>query len=207
MAWWAGGWFTGWLVAVFGVRAIVAFRRSGDTGMRGISSPAGSSGWWGGVLFVVAIAAGGAGIVAHGFATGTVDRLETTSAAMVGWLLVTVGSLATVAVQLDMGHEWRVGVDPDEETDLVTTGTFAWVRNPVFSAMLVTAFGFVLVVPNLITIAAALTLVVAVELQVRVVEEPYLIGQHGAEYRAYAARVGRFVPAVGRLRERRVTLR
>ena len=36
------------------------------------------------------------------------------------------------------------------------------------------------------------------ELQVRAVEEPYLLRTHGDAYRAYAARVGRFLPGVGR---------
>jgi protein-S-isoprenylcysteine O-methyltransferase Ste14 len=39
----------------------------------------------------------------------------------------------------------------------------------------------------------------ALELQVRAVEEPYLIRSHGDAYRAYAARVGRFLPGIGRL--------
>ena len=42
--------------------------------------------------------------------------------------------------------------------------------------------------------------VVALELQTRLVEEPYLRRVHGAAYEEYARRVGRFVPGVGRLR-------
>jgi protein-S-isoprenylcysteine O-methyltransferase Ste14 len=40
----------------------------------------------------------------------------------------------------------------------------------------------------------------SVQVQVRLVEEPYLLRVHGDAYRAYAARTGRFVPGVGRLR-------
>jgi protein-S-isoprenylcysteine O-methyltransferase Ste14 len=40
-------------------------------------------------------------------------------------------------------------------------------------------------------------LVVAIELQVRFVEEPYLVRTHGESYRAYCRRVGRFVPGLG----------
>ena len=40
------------------------------------------------------------------------------------------------------------------------------------------------------------------ELQVRSVEEPYLLRTHGDAYRAYASRVGRFVPGIGRLASR-----
>jgi protein-S-isoprenylcysteine O-methyltransferase Ste14 len=47
-------------------------------------------------------------------------------------------------------------------------------------------------------------LVVALEVQVRLVEEPYLLRTHGAHYAEYASRVGRFVPGFGRLKTRGV---
>ena len=52
---------------------------------------------------------------------------------------------------------------------------------------------------TVLTAAGLVCLVVAVQLQVRVVEEPYLLATHGKTYAAYAARVGRFVPGAGRL--------
>jgi protein-S-isoprenylcysteine O-methyltransferase Ste14 len=36
--------------------------------------------------------------------------------------------------------------------------------------------------------------------QVRLVEEPYLRRVHGCAYETYAARTGRFLPRIGRLR-------
>jgi protein-S-isoprenylcysteine O-methyltransferase Ste14 len=50
-----------------------------------------------------------------------------------------------------------------------------------------------------IPLAALLLAVVAIEMQVRVVEEPYLRRTHGDAYTAYAARGGRFLPGIGRL--------
>lgn len=47
-----------------------------------------------------------------------------------------------------------------------------------------------------------LAVFVALELQVRVVEEPYLLRTQGPEYASYALRVGRFLPGAGRLRTR-----
>ena len=48
-------------------------------------------------------------------------------------------------------------------------------------------------------LAAVACAVTSLELQTRVVEEPHLLRTHGDEYASYAARVGRFVPGVGRL--------
>ena len=99
-----------------------------------------------------------------------------------------------------MGPSWRIGVAESEKTGLVTSGPFALVRNPIFSAMIPAFLGLALMVPNALAIAGIAALVVAVELQVRLVEEPYLVRVHGGRYLAYASRVGRFAPGVGKIR-------
>jgi protein-S-isoprenylcysteine O-methyltransferase Ste14 len=51
-----------------------------------------------------------------------------------------------------------------------------------------------------VTFAGAILLMVALELQTRIIEEPYLLAVHGEEYAAYGTQVGRFLPRIGRLR-------
>jgi protein-S-isoprenylcysteine O-methyltransferase Ste14 len=98
--------------------------------------------------------------------------------------------------QSAMGASRRVGVDEGETTALVTGGPFRLVRNPIFTAMATTSIGWTLLVPSSFSLAALIT---AIELQVRVVEEPYLIRTHGSDHRTHASITGRFVPALGRL--------
>jgi protein-S-isoprenylcysteine O-methyltransferase Ste14 len=98
-----------------------------------------------------------------------------------------------------MGASWRIGVDESERTSLVTDGPFAVVRNPIFSAMLPTSLGLALMVPNWVAFVGVVALFLALELQVRVVEEPYLQRVHGHAYTEYADRVGRFIPGLGKL--------
>jgi len=43
-----------------------------------------------------------------------------------------------------MGASWRVGID-DRPTQLVTGGLFSLSRNPIFSGMLLTLAGFILI--------------------------------------------------------------
>jgi protein-S-isoprenylcysteine O-methyltransferase Ste14 len=114
-----------------------------------------------------------------------------------GIVIALISIFATVYAQLDMGDSWRIGVDPGETTTLVRTGVFGWVRNPIFTAMIAFGFGIALVTPNPVAIAGFLMLVATIELQVRIVEEPYLTATHGDSYRDYLANVGRFVPGVG----------
>jgi protein-S-isoprenylcysteine O-methyltransferase Ste14 len=112
------------------------------------------------------------------------------------------GMVTAIGAQLAMGDSWRVGVDPGERTELVTDGPFAVVRNPIYSGMIPFVWGIALLVPNTVGLAGAVCVTVAVELQTRLVEEPYLLRTHGEAYAEYAARVGRFVPGVGRIRPR-----
>ncbi|MGB3151811.1 MAG: hypothetical protein WBB27_14230 [Maribacter sp.] len=71
--------------------------------------------------------------------------------------------------------------------------------------MIVAAIGLAMMVPNLVSFSSTAPLVVAVELQVRSVEEPHLRRLHGDEYRSYASRRAPRAPAwtnqVGRHRE------
>ena len=64
------------------------------------------------------------------------------------------GIAATVYAQVYMGESWRIGVDPNETTTLVRSGVFGWVRNPIFTAMLVFGAGLALVTPNVVALAA-----------------------------------------------------
>lgn len=64
--------------------------------------------------------------------------------------------------------------------------------------MLVFAAGVALMAPNPLALIGFVLLLIAIELQMRVVEEPYLLTTHGHSYRNYANRVGRLVPAIGR---------
>jgi protein-S-isoprenylcysteine O-methyltransferase Ste14 len=71
--------------------------------------------------------------------------------------------------------------------------------------MLLAAGGLALLTPNVVALVALGALFVGVEIQVRRVEEPYLLRTHGDAYRAYAATASRFVPGIGTLAPRRPT--
>jgi protein-S-isoprenylcysteine O-methyltransferase Ste14 len=185
------------LAVLFGVRSWVQHRSTGRTGFTGISGTPREAGWWGGVLFVAAIVLGLAGPALS--VTGTVPADPQSAYAVLGLVLALAGFAATLAGQTGMGASWRIGVDPGERTELVTTGVFGLVRNPIFTAMAIAQFGMVLLVPTWLSAAAFVTLFAAVQVQVRAVEEPYLLRVHGEAYADYAARTGRFVPGTGRL--------
>lgn len=188
-----------WLLVAFVLRTIVHLRRTGSSGYNGLSGAPGSAEWFAGVLFVLSLVAGFVSALLHGVVP-TVSAVETSWLLAAGVVTFLVGALATTASQAAMGASWRIGVDDTEDTALVTGGAFAYARNPIFTTMAVTALGLFLIVPNVVSLVAVVALWVALELQVRKVEEPHLLHHHGEAYAKYARRVGRFVPGVGLLR-------
>ncbi len=180
------------VVVLFGVRSWVQRRRTGSSGFKGVSGSLGRVEWLGGVLFVAAILLGIAAPAL--WVIGAVDADPPAWMQVAGLVVAVVGLVATVGAQTAMGASWRIGVDPAERTELVTSGMFGSVRNPIFSAMVLSQAGIAAMVPSVVSIAAIVTLVVAVQVQVRIVEEPYLLGVHGDAYCTYSQRTGRFVP-------------
>jgi protein-S-isoprenylcysteine O-methyltransferase Ste14 len=183
----------------FGLRSVIQLRRTGSTGFRGVSGRPGSLAWFGGVLFPVAIAVAVAApmLAASGW-LAPFAALDRPLVHALGGLLYAAGIAGTLWAQLAMGDSWRIGVDEDERTALVTRGPFGRVRNPIFTCMVAAVTGLGLLTPNAVALLAPVLLTLAVEIHVRNVEEPYLARTHGPAYARYRARTGRFVPGVGR---------
>jgi protein-S-isoprenylcysteine O-methyltransferase Ste14 len=184
----------------FGWRSWLQYRRTGSTGFRGISA-GGATERLAGLGFVVALmVAVSAPILQLTNVIEPVNRLSAAWIQVIGIVVATGGVAATVYAQLEMGDSWRIGVDEKETTTLVHAGVFGRVRNPIYTAMFTFGIGIVLVTPNLVACAGFILLIASIELQVRRVEEPYLLRTHGDAYRAYTASVGRFIPGVGLIR-------
>jgi protein-S-isoprenylcysteine O-methyltransferase Ste14 len=200
MAWLALALTVAWFAVVAGARAILHARR---TGAVALPPPVerGSPSWWARILGSV-----GAGLLLANSVLdllGWVDpipALEQPAIAGLGIALVVLGTIGTVASQAAMGPAWRPDVDPASTAPLVTRGPFAVVRNPILSSTFVTMVGFSLLLPSVVAGLMLAAVAASMTIQVRRVEEPFLLDRHGDTYRAYAARTGRFIPGVGRVR-------
>jgi protein-S-isoprenylcysteine O-methyltransferase Ste14 len=192
--------YASFIALAFGLRAVIHYRATGTTGYVGLSGRVGSAEWCAGVLFAVAVLGGVTAPVAQllGAVRPWTEEIGAGTAA-VGLGCFALGVAGTLWAQLAMGTSWRIGVDHAAKTDLVARGPFRWIRNPIFTWMTVASAGLVLLAPNPLALASFVALLIALEVQVRAVEEPYLLETHGDAYRRYAAATGRFVPGVGRL--------
>ncbi len=184
----------------FGVRMVVQVRRTSSTGFKGLRGASGLE-RIGGLLFALALVLCIAGPALQlAGALSSIEALDGVGVRILGVVLASLAIAITSVAQFAMGDAWRIGVDPAERTELVIHGPFSLVRNPIYAAMISSFIGIALLAPNAVTIAGAILLMVALELQTRLIEEPYLTRVHGERYTAYAARVGRFLPGIGRLR-------
>jgi protein-S-isoprenylcysteine O-methyltransferase Ste14 len=124
--------------------------------------------------------------------------LDRTPVRAAGAMLAVVGIAATLAAQQAMGRLLASrrrprGAHRPGHHRAVPAGP-----QPDLHATAATAAGLALLVPNLVAAAMLAAFVAALQVQVRLVEEPYLQRVHGAAYARYAARTGRFLPGIGR---------
>jgi len=178
-------------VFAIGLRSWVHVRQTGDSPFRGGSGIGGVPAMFGlGAVLLI-------GPVLD--VTGALPRLvHAPWLTAVGVVVAVLGIVATIWAQFAMGSSWRIGVDDQERTALVTAGPFRWVRNPIYTSMLLFGLGITFVVPNVALLVSLAIVVAMLEYHVRAIEEPYLRHVHGTEYAQWAARAGRFLPGVGR---------
>ena len=189
-----------WFVSLFVLRSVVHWWNTGSTGIKGFDGKFGSLPWLAGVAASLGLVLAPLAPVAAMLEwQGGALLAMSPSTHIAGALVAALGVVGAGFAQLSMGNSWRVGVDETEKTELVTQGLYTWVRNPIFTFITVSIVGYALLVPNLFSLLAAVLTIVGIELQVRAVEEPYLLRVHPEAYGAYAANVGRFVPWLGKL--------
>lgn len=115
---------------------------------------------------------------------------------IVGFVLIIVGfAVAALAV---WGHIARnrtlpsVAPTPNSQAALVETGLYAWVRHPIYTGVLLVAFGVALAHGHIAVLLVALALVVFFTFKSRYEES--LLRVAYPQYDAYMARTGRFLP-------------
>lgn len=134
-------------------------------------------------------------VFAHAFGWPSPATSVLFESAALGWLgvifcLLGLSGLAWSLVSF--GRSFRVGIDTTAPGGLVTTGVFAFSRNPIYTAFAFILLGEFLIFPNWILL---LDLFAAVWLFHRQVlrEEEYMKGHYGADYAEYCRKVRRYL--------------
>src|ERR1043165_1455521 len=134
-------------------------------------------------------------IFAHTFHLPTVSRQEFFHAEIISWIgvLFCLAGLSLLLWSLiSFGQSFRVGIDTEHPDKLITSGVFAFTRNPIYVAFALILLGQFLIFPNWLLLVYLLAGTWLFHRQV-LREEDYLKGHYGKEYLEYSKRVRRYL--------------
>ena len=103
---------------------------------------------------------------------------------IVGLILIHLSLLWISVAQYQMSNSWRIGIDENNKTELITKGLFSYSRNPIFLGMIISVAGIFFILPNALTFFLILSTYIVIQIQIRL-EEEFLEKQHGQEYLSY----------------------
>ena len=121
------------------------------------------------------------------------EILSVTEIDILGFGIGLVGLSFCLYAQIKMGASWRVGIDENVKTQLVTTGLYGYIRNPTYLGLFLLNIGVWLIWPTWSIFLLNILFVLFLEIQVRC-EEDYLTSTHGNQYAQYKAHTKRYIP-------------
>lgn len=109
-----------------------------------------------------------------------------------GFLMGVTGDLIFLAAVISMKDSWRAGIPLQDRTEIVTTGIYAFSRNPAFLGFDLMYLGICLMYCNLFTCLFTAFAVIMLHLQI-LQEESYLSKTFGNPYLLYKKQVFRYL--------------
>ena len=114
-----------------------------------------------------------------------------------GGVIVASGLAVGALGALRLGSSLTPSPIPRQGASLRTEGIYALVRHPIYSGLLLVAVGLALWGASLWHALSLLALWIVISIKARVEER--LLSETFEGYDSYAAKVGRFFPAIGRI--------
>jgi protein-S-isoprenylcysteine O-methyltransferase Ste14 len=122
----------------------------------------------------------------------SIKSLEIQNLKYVGIGIMIIALIWTIVAQNHMKESWRIGIDTETKTELITIGLFGISRNPIFLGMILSLIGLFLLTPNAWTLLFMILGYVLIQIQIRL-EEEFLTEQHGEKYISYKEKVRRLI--------------
>ena len=108
-----------------------------------------------------------------------------------------VGAAVAVLGVVGLGPALTASPIPREHAPLVTSGVYGLVRSPIYTGLMTGGLGLLLFGASVWHIGAWVALILLLSAKTRW-EERMLMAEH-PDYAEYGARVGRFLPGLGRM--------
>jgi protein-S-isoprenylcysteine O-methyltransferase Ste14 len=135
-----------------------------------------------------------AGFSGHGD-DATVHLFNPFILSVLGYAIGLLGLFLCWKSQQTMGRAWRVGIDTQATTELITTGVFTKIRNPTYSGLFLICLGALMLIHNALILIWVVAFYISIEFQVRI-EEEHLTEIHGQTYSDYLNATQRYLPYV-----------
>lgn len=116
---------------------------------------------------------------------------------LTGFITVAAGLVVSMWAQVVLGQNWVGGIGVHKSHQLITTGPYRLVRNPLYAGMWISAFGLCLVTLNVFYGLGSLLLALAYSTRIPA-EEDMLYRKFKGRYVEYADRTGRLFPRIRR---------
>ena len=116
----------------------------------------------------------------------------------IGWTgvaITIVGFGVTYWARAILGRNWSANVTIKEDHQLIRTGPYRFVRHPIYTGLLIAAFGTALALNQYRGLLAVLTLWLSFTIK-RLKEEQFMRQQFGAQYIEYARTTGAILPRI-----------
>ncbi len=120
-----------------------------------------------------------------------IKTLDLSAIKIIGLVFTSLAFVLGISTLITMKDSWRVGIRPEQRTDLIIIGFFKFSRNPYFLSYDLMFIGIFLVFPTLVYLIFYLTFILIVHLMI-MDEEKHLIEQHGDSYKNYKDSVNRY---------------
>lgn len=121
-----------------------------------------------------------------------IRELDKPAIKYIGLGLLIIAMIWTIIAQNHMRNSWRIGIDTEIKTQLITKGFFRFSRNPIFLGMIGSLIGLFLTTPNALTGLFLVLGYVLIQIQIRL-EEEFLTKEHGQQYLNYKHKVRRII--------------
>lgn len=109
-----------------------------------------------------------------------------------GLVIMSLGLITFIVAMTSMKSSWRVGIDKQTKSDLVTGGIYRYSRNPAFVGFDLMFLGLLITYPNFLTLAVAILNCASMHRLIRQ-EERHLQSVFGAEYLQYCLKTPRYI--------------
>jgi protein-S-isoprenylcysteine O-methyltransferase Ste14 len=115
--------------------------------------------------------------------------------AAIGYLLLFGGIVFAIAARVSLGRNWSANVTLKEDHQLICTGLYSVVRNPIYTGIVTALLGMAVLL-NAVHVFLAFALAILLFMWKTRYEERFMEQEFGAQYLAYRQRVRGFIPFI-----------